>query len=264
MTAPNVHQLLLTRFNIRTAGVGYTEEQSPDWLEERFELFGQYCAPSITAQSEEDFEWILFCDEHTPPEVLDRIRAYDPRIRIALFIYRPPVPASGDAAQSPPPVTPPKAPKEKVLSTLQVFPHVRPEADIVVASRVDNDDALSRHAMKRVREHVGQFIESGHDQWLYNPMLGYKFHHQTRRLYPAAKHNSAFLTMFERKTDDLRPRGPFAGNHSLMHEQYPSYQDVGARLWLMVIHGGNVINGIGARDVEVPIDNLDDGFSFLL
>lgn len=263
MTKPNTHQLLLTRFNIRTSGVGYSEEQSPDWLEERFDLFGRYCAPSIAAQTEEDFDWIIFCDEHTPPEILERIRAYDSRIRIALFVYRPPAPSGGDASQPVSPVIPSPARDDKVLSTLQVFPHVRPDAEIVVASRVDNDDALSRHAMKRVREHIDQFIASRHDQWLYNPMLGYKFDHQTRRLYPAEKHNSAFLTMFERKIGDVRPRGPFAGNHSLMHEQYPSYQDVGARLWLMVIHGGNVLNGIGARDVEVPIDNLDDGFSFL-
>lgn len=260
MTSPNIHQLLLTRFNIRTAGVGYTEEQSPDWLEERFALFGEYCAPSITAQTKEDFEWIIFCDEHTPPEVLDRIRAYDSRIRIAFFIFRPPVP-EGPTAVAPAPL-PPR--KEKVLSTLQVFPHVRPDADIVVASRIDNDDALSCHAMKRVREHVDQFIESGHDQWLYNPKLGYKLRHPTRQLYRAEKHNSAFLTMFERTRGDIRPRGPFGGNHSLMHEQYPSYQDEGARLWLMVVHGGNVINGIGARDVEVPFENIDDGFDFLL
>lgn len=260
MTTLNIHQLLLTRFNIRTAGVGYTEEQSPDWLEERFTLFGEYCAPSIAAQTEEDFEWIIFCDEHTPPDVLDRIRAYDPRIRTALFVYRPPVPADTPVA----PVTPPPAPKEKVFATLQVFPHVRPEADIVVASRIDNDDALNRHAMKRVREHVDRFIETDHDQWLYNPKLGYKFHHQTRRLYPAEKHNSAFLTMFERNSSEVRPRGPYGGNHSRMHEQYPAYQDEGARLWLMVVHGGNVLNGIGARDIEVPIDNLGDDFNFLL
>lgn len=264
MADPNIHQLVLTRFNIRTAGVGYTEEQSPDWLEERFDLFGRYCAPSIAAQTHEDFDWIIFCDERTPPEILDRIRAYDPRIRIALYLYRPPTPPSADKAEARAAKPAPSGNKGKVLSTLQVYPHVRPDADIVVATRLDNDDALSRHATARVRDHIDLFIETGHDRWLYNPMLGYKLHHQTHRLYPAAKHNSAFLTMFERNTGDVRPRGPYGGNHSLMHEQYPTHQDEDMRFWLMVVHGGNVLNGIGARDTEVPIDNLGDDFAIRL
>jgi hypothetical protein len=264
VTSPNVHQLLLTRFNIRTAGVGYTEEQSPRWLEERFELFEQYCLPSVAAQTQEDFDWVIFCDEHTAPHDLDRLRSLDPRIRIALFVYKgtnPTLLARRDAEDRPKNGAGQGLP---VLSTLQVYPHVRSDADVVVATRLDNDDALSRHALKRARDHVDHFLETGHDRWLYNPMLGYKLHHQTRRVFPASKHNSAFLTMFERTTAEGRARGPYAGNHSRLHEQYPTYQDESARLWLMVVHGGNVMNGIGARDTEVPIEALGDDFAISL
>lgn len=266
MTNPNVHQLLLTRFNIRTAGVGYTEERSPQWLEERFELFEQYCLPSIAAQTHEDFDWVIFCDEETAPHDLDRLRALDPRIRIALYVYK--------YKGTNPRLAAPRRPEERakdgagkelaVLSTLQVYPHVRDDADVIVATRLDNDDALSRHALKRVRDHVDRFLATGHDRWLYNPMLGYKLHHQTQRVFPASKHNSAFLTMFERVSAEGRARGPYAGNHSLLHEQYPTYQDEGARLWLMVVHGGNVLNAIGIRDTEIPKEALGDDFAISL
>lgn len=260
MSGPKIHQLLLTRFNLRTAGVGYSEDQSADWLEGRFDLFARYCAPSVASQTEEDFDWLIFCDEHTPPETLDRIRAFDPRIRIALFVYRPATPEGASPAAP----RPAQAGQAKVYGTLQIYPHVRPDAELVIATRLDNDDALSRHALRRVREHTDLFLETGNDQWIYNPVLGYKLHDPTLRLFPAAKQNSAFFTMFERKTADLRPRGPFGGNHSTMYQQYPTHHDIDARMWLMVIHDGNVINGIGARDKEIPLSALGDDFAIHL
>jgi hypothetical protein len=255
----------MTRFNIRTAGVGYSPDQSPEWLEERFKLFARYCAPSIAAQTEEDFDWLIYCDEDTPPEQLDRIRSFDSRIRIVLFANKTDPgerrsPAS-EAALAYPHVSPRAG---TVVSTLRIQPHVRPGTDVVVSTRLDNDDALSRHALRRVRELVDDFLQLGHQQWLYNPMLGYKLDNRTQRLFPASKHNSPFLTLFEKVSEGYRPAGVCSGNHSHMHEQYPTFQDDSARMWLMVIHGGNVINGIGARDQPIPIENLGSDFPIVL
>jgi hypothetical protein len=265
MSGPIVHQLLLTRFNIRTSGVGYTEDQPPEWLDERIGLFARYCAPSINAQTQEDFDWIVFCDPRTPPADLNRICSFDPRIRIAFFATQEEIP--DQRARRPPEVSAQTrlSPGDgTVLPTLRVFPHVRPGTEVVVATRLDNDDALSRHYLRRVRGLVDHFLETGHPQWLYNPMLGYKLDHETKLLFPLSKPNSPFLTMFERVSDVGRPAGPFSGNHSHMHEQYPTYLDDGAPLWLMVIHGGNVINRIGLRDRDVPIESLGDDFRISL
>ena len=151
-------------------------------------------------------------------------------------------------------------PASNIFSTQEVYPHVHPDAEIVISTRLDNDDALSRRALRRVREHVELFIETGHDRWLYNPKFGYKLHHQTQRLFLDAKLNSAFLTMFEKNTDEVRPRGPYAGNHSHMYLEYPTHQDEDEQLWLMVAHGNNVINRVRRGDVEVPIAMLGDDF----
>ena len=255
-----IHQLLLTRFNIRTPTVGYTQDQSPEWLERRFELFSHYCVPSVAAQVEEEFDWIVFCDPWTAPETLDRIRAFDPRIRIALWID-PDIGTAGlnqtSAVETPDIETEQQA---DVLSTLEVYPHVRQDAEVVLSTRLDNDDALNHHALRRVRDHVDRYLETGHDRWLYNPLLGYKLDIQNQRLFTAVKHNSAFLTMFERNSDMVRPAGPYAGNHSCMYKQYPTYQDDGMRLWLMVVHGENVVNGIRQWDEEIPFTALGDEF----
>ena len=92
-----------------------------------------------------------------------------------------------------------------MLTTQLVHPHVRPDAEIVISTRLDNDDGLNRHALRRLRDQVDRFLETGHDRWLYNPMLGYKLHRKTQRLFASEKPNSAFLTMFERNSETGSP-----------------------------------------------------------
>ncbi len=264
MPGLNIHQLLMTRFNIRTAGTRRTEPQTPEWIEERFELFSRYCAASVASQTEEHFDWIIFCDEDTSPGVLERIRAFDRRIRIALCtanVVSPQLPGDRAATADAEPRIRPDG--TVVYPTLGVAPHVRPGTDVVIATRLDNDDALNRHAMRRVRDHLDRFIASGHAKWVYNPQLGYKLDHQTNRLFPSAMHNGPFLTLFERISDGQAAVGPYVGNHSDMYEHFPSYQDDGARLWVMVLHGGNVKNKLlhGDKPTEVAIETLRDDFT---
>src|SRR5262249_40599105 len=150
---------LLTRFNVAWRGFasprfGATPGLSREWLEDRFALFARFCAPSVAAQTEADFEWIIFCDPRTEPEDVRRIRAFDPRIRV---VYYPPpkVVASGAGAGAPAEAAP-------ILTTTEVAPLARPGAGVVVSTRLDNDDALHRHALRRVRSFVDRFLETGH------------------------------------------------------------------------------------------------------
>ena len=46
-----------------------------------------------------------------------------------------------------------------------------------------------------------------------------------------------------------------------MHLRYPTYQDKGARFWLMVVHGENVINRVHKGDVEVSFSAIGDDFA---
>ena len=61
---------ILTRFNLRKKGWDETKSQSKvltdKWMENRLELFEQYCYSSIKAQTKKDFEWLVFFDKTTP------------------------------------------------------------------------------------------------------------------------------------------------------------------------------------------------------
>ena len=264
MADGNIHQLLLTRFNVRTAGTSYGPGQTPEWLEGRFDLFAQYCAPSVAAQTLETFDWVIFCDEDTDPAILDRIRAFDLRIRIALLTPYVGVPKGRARAPEPTGYVHPDV--RLVVPSYGPRPFVPPGTGVVTSTRLDSDDALSRHALRRVRDHVESFLETEHPKWVTNPLHGFKLDVTVGKLYAASMPGNPFLTMFERVAPDQPLVGPFTGSHTRMHERYPMYEDNGPRLWLQVIHGTNLSNSIRARsgDSEVPLSELSEDFRIKL
>jgi hypothetical protein len=97
--------LLITRFSYRGRdalkeidGPTFYRDKDPldpERLDRRFKLFEIACLPSILAQSEQNFAWIILVDNALPPKYLDRLRslteskkdrfihAFDPRLSLA-------------------------------------------------------------------------------------------------------------------------------------------------------------------------------------
>ena len=73
--------LVLTKFNLDYSDILYENEKDqklwldPDWIEGRFELFEKYCFPSIEAQTEKNFLWIVFFHKDTPTAQKDKINS---------------------------------------------------------------------------------------------------------------------------------------------------------------------------------------------
>lgn len=63
MDKPGV--IVCTRF-----GVGVTD---PAWFEGRFALFEAITLPSLRAQADQDFHWLIFVGENPLPKVIDRL-----------------------------------------------------------------------------------------------------------------------------------------------------------------------------------------------
>lgn len=63
---------IITRFNLRRTDWVKTKNNeevlSATWLKERFELFENYCFPSVKNQSNQNFKWLVFFDVNTPEE----------------------------------------------------------------------------------------------------------------------------------------------------------------------------------------------------
>jgi uncharacterized protein YnzC (UPF0291/DUF896 family) len=71
---------IITRFNLRREDWISTKNNekvlSDLWLEERFELFENFCFPSVKNQSNQNFKWLVFFDTNTHEKYKRKIEEY--------------------------------------------------------------------------------------------------------------------------------------------------------------------------------------------
>src|SRR4051812_14454073 len=63
--------VLLTRFNLPSAGHEGLVRAKENWLRDRVALFERYCLPSVRAQTCQDFTWIVYFDPQSPQWLRD-------------------------------------------------------------------------------------------------------------------------------------------------------------------------------------------------
>ncbi len=76
---------IITRFNLRQENWDTTKNKtqinSEFWIKNRFELFDKYCFPTVKAQTNQNFKWLVFFDVQTPKEyreiVVNYVRDYN-------------------------------------------------------------------------------------------------------------------------------------------------------------------------------------------
>ncbi len=113
---------------------------APDRLARRFTAFETLCLPSIRAQTDTDFRFILLTSPQMPKAWLERLQdlcADQPRISLLV----------SDAASTADAL---RAPLARAAETAG-----RP----VIQFRVDDDDAFSRHHVARIRRNAARFAD---------------------------------------------------------------------------------------------------------
>jgi hypothetical protein len=209
--APFDH-LLLTRVAVRLTGT--SQLPAEQWLSSRMDLFSQYCAPSVDAQTVTDFRWLLFVDEAVPGWVVDRI---------------------DDVVQHP----------HEVIRLTEVWDAVdlgalvaeRTQAPWTITSRLDSDDALARRYVERVQ---AAFAEQAAPVFL-NFLNGAQY--SAGRLSSYAHPSNAFLTLIEPRAVGRTPVTVMSVSHDVASRQASVQQVHGDPAWLQVLHGGNLVNG---------------------
>ena len=81
--APFSH-LLLTRFNVRM-GLADALVLDESWLDHRLDLFRRFTVPTVAAQTEPNFRWLLFLDRDTPAAFLARLEQLRNEVRLSRF-----------------------------------------------------------------------------------------------------------------------------------------------------------------------------------
>lgn len=219
-----IRQVLLTYFNRRVNDTYHTKSLDEDWLQYRWGLFETFTVPTIRAQTCSDFEWVILCHRDSPGWMRERAKTLDLpcRVRFSFGVVMP-VLEEGEIDDD--------------LADLR-----DPSYDVILTTRVDSDDGLHRCAMQRIRDSyvADQRLEA------LNFETGYRYDCPSQRLEFVRVPSPAFGTKVN-KPPFLNPL--FVGrSHPRLPERYV-YGEIsrGDPMFLMVIHGDNVMNQIGGK-----------------
>ncbi|AXA97132.1 hypothetical protein CEP17_12335 [Microbacterium sp. PM5] len=233
-----VEHFLITRFHVRINDG--TPLPPMEWVEARVDLFERYCLPSVAAQTNSDFTWLVFIDEMSP----DRVRDY---LEAKLPVNAEIVAVSGVC--------------EKEVVASQVAARVS-GAERILTSRVDSDDSLHPRYIEDVqREALDRAFA------FLNFADGYQY--SRRRLLRYGHPSNAFISLVEPAAEP--PLTVFCDWHDRLSKHGPVVQLKGVRRWVQSCHGSNAVNqerGIRVSSSRAPeltwLDTEDERwYSFL-
>jgi len=224
MTAPEdsgeIQHFVLTRFNIASPGRESNIRNRPGWLTRRFELFERYCLPSMAAQTERRFQWIIYFDENTPEQFRGRIAQAQSMVPFeARFVG---ITRMSDVARD-------------------VIERVKPGTQRVLTTRLDNDDAVSSAFLANVRIAA----EQSPDDTVLNFPHGFAL--RDGRLYTAYDSSNPFTSLVE-DCQDIQTI--WSAQHRELGTKWRLKQVDVRYLWLQIVHGENVANRIKGMRVR--------------
>lgn len=209
---------LLTPFNVKRELTGRNgAATSRDWLENRIDLFMIYCFPSVIAQSNKNFEWLIFFDRDTDADLLARIEIKISSYSFIKIIFC-------DFWTS-----------EMILENIPV------DLDAwqwLITTRIDNDDAIHSSFVDIIQRNFSQKREFINFE---NGVIA-----AGNRFYRYVHPSNAFLTFVEPRFD---ARTVFSCNHEKAAEVASVRQVREIFGFCQVVHGGNVSNKIRGRRI---------------
>lgn len=219
-----LQHVILTRFNLATPGREEDIRNQPGWLSRRFDLFERICLPSMVAQTDQDFVWIIYFDKDTPQEFKDRTAQLQKQFPFVPY-YTGLFPGDGWRKSV-----------QEVLSDKGLSPAQ------LVSTRLDNDDALASDYAQRIK--AAAQAQGSEGPVAFNITAGCIM--TKDRLYQTQHQSNAFFSILE-PFDDAMKTAP-AIQHMTLASHGPVIQIDGRPGWLQVVHGENVSNKVrGAR-----------------
>lgn len=143
-----LQHFILTRFNLLLwqKDKEGCKVRTTEWLEHRFNLFEQYCLPSLCNQTCQGFEWIVLFDSSTPGVFKERIEKCQTKCPQLIPVFVQPEEGRYFASIF----------KQEVIKRLN-------NPSKVITTYLDNDDALDIRFVEELQARaqtasVGQFI----------------------------------------------------------------------------------------------------------
>lgn len=215
----DIDHVLLTRFNLPSIGVESIIRAQDGWLRDRIQLFEQYCLPSVRAQTNQSFHWIIYFDPDSPQWLKDRIRdPADDGVYVPIF--------------------------RASVSNVELAADIRRVTGAggtrLITTNLDNDDGLAVDFIARLQavgpqpERTAIYLARG----LIKSEGG---------LYLHVDRHNAFCSVQENWDS---PSTCWSDWHNLLRQSMPAIELEGEPGWLQVVHGSNVSNRVHGRKVS--------------
>lgn len=216
----SVNHVILTRFNLPSAGVQTIIREREGWLRERVELFERYCVPSVKAQTTRNFSWIVYYDPASPAWLRDQISVH---ANVGTFI----------------PVFRESASTDEILRDIRRVSESN--ANDLLTTNLDNDDAIAVNFIAQVQ--AAQTTASTVAIYLENGLI-----RRGSRLYTHRYRRNAFNSVRTPWEDPVATC--WSEWHTHFDNRMPVVEVKGPAAWMQVVHGMNVSNRVKGRLVS--------------
>ena len=219
------HHFIITRFNLKQSIWGADKYGAPvnnnSWLKDRFDLFEHYCFPSIKAQSNQNFTWLVYFDVDTP----DHFKAKNTQLKKDFSNFTPKYVVNFSAFEN-------ELPKDIRL-------HLEDKNAYIITTRLDNDDCFHKQTVNVIQEHFEPRpktiidLSNGLCLLIGNAYkLSIKKNVKSGPFISLIEKASTFLTVYDREH-----------LHWLEDASYIQVKD--GYYWLQIIHDRNISNDLG-------------------
>ncbi|TFD57447.1 glycosyltransferase [Cryobacterium sp. Hh7] len=221
----SIEHVLLTRFNLPSAGPERVMRAQEDSLAERIILFERYCVPSVRAQTNQNFTWIIYFDPESPLWLREHVAVLQTD-SIFQAVFR------------------------SSVSRSELFTDIRAVVDrerqVLITTNLDPNGALATNFVDRL-----QHADAPARRAALNITTG--LFAGRNGLYLRRDAHNAFCSVRESWDD---PVSCWADWHTHLGQSMSVVEIEGAPGWLQVVHGSNTNNWVRGRLVS-PLPYVD-------
>lgn len=217
---------LITRFNLRNPDWNVTKNNetllTDEWMEDRMWLFESFCFPSVAAQTNKDFNWLIFFDTTTPEKYKKAITdLISDKANIKAF-YINGMPEFYPAIQ-------------------QFISKDSQDVPFLITSRIDNDDCIHKNFINEVQSKF-----KSQEYQAVDVIEGYSLQVEPRYILGKKEHIfNPFISLIEKNEN---PKTVWFNDHTLWKKETRITQITDKRLWMSIIHEKNKVNEFDGYD----------------
>lgn len=210
---------LITRFNLRNPQWDLTKNKgsllTDEWMDNRLWLFENFCFPSVIAQENKNFSWLLYLDVTTTAQFRDRVEKLIANYPFIKVFY-----IDGMSV---------------FQSSITAYIAQNATQPFLITTRIDNDDCVSTHYIDEIQK---CFSEQEYEA--IDIIKGYSLQIEPQFILGKKEHVfNPFISLIERNSS---PKTVWANDHTMWKKETRIQQLTEKRLWMSIIHEKNKVN----------------------